>query len=320
MSKQKKKKSGVLSPAAQPNKNRPEASGGKSAKDRREERQREKRRQNQMYIAIGAGIVGLLVLVALIVRNLPAEAPIPVGVVERYADIPSGITDRQFPRLGNSGNTIAVVEYSSFGCSACAKFHKEVFPSLLERVKAGEISYTFVPLTTGSVPNALGAARAALCVQEQNLFWPYHDTLFSWVERFANGAFSPKRLETAVGELGLDVNAYNACITSDRVDRIIETARAQFRDTNFEGTPAIVVQGVELQSVELDDINAAIDERLALLSFTPSATEEAQTESATAAATAVLTEAPSESPTTELTVESTEVPTIEPTSEATPSN
>jgi len=316
MSQQKnKKKSVASSPAAQANKNKQEASSGKSAKDRREERQREKRRQNQLYIAIGAGVIGVLIVVALIVRNLPAEAPIPAGVVERYADIPTSTTDRQFPRLGDTGSTIAVVEYSSFGCSSCAVFHKDVFPSLLERIKAGEISYTFVPLTTGSVPNALGAARAALCVQEQGLFWPYHDTLFSWVEQFANGSFSAKRLETAVGELGLDVNAYNACITSGRPDRIMETAQAQFRDTNFEGTPAIVVQGVEIQSVELEAINAAIDERLALLNAAPSATEEP-----TAEATESATEAPTTEPTVESTEASTAEPTVESTAEPTPSN
>lgn len=319
MSQQKKKRSGS-SPAAPPEKRKNDASLNKSAKDRREERQREKRRQSQLTIAAIAGIIGVLVLVAMIVREIPAEAPIPPGVVERYTDVTASVTDRQFPRLGNTSNTIAVVEYSSFGCSACAVFHKEVFPSLLERIKAGEISYTFVPLTTGSVPNAVGAARAALCVQEQNLFWPYHDTLFSWVEQFANGSFSAKRLETAVGELGLDVNAYNACISSGRPDRIMEAAQAQFRTTNFSGTPAITVQGVEIQGVSLEAINTAIDERLALLNAAPSATEETPTESATETATEAATEAPTESATEVPTEAPTDSATEQPTAEATPSN
>ncbi len=319
MSQQKKKKSGS-SPAAQPDKRKNDAPTNKSVRERREDRQREKRRQMQLTIAAVAGIIGVLILVALIVRNLPAEAPIPAGVVERYADVTASVTDRQFPRLGNTSNTIAVVEYSSFGCSSCAVFHKEVFPSLLERIKAGEISYTFVPLTTGSVPNALGAGRAALCVQEQNLFWPYHDTLFAWVEQFANGSFSAKRLETAVGELGLDVNAYNACIGSARPDRIMEAAQAQFRTTNFTGTPAITVQGVEIQGVDLESINAAIDERLALLNAAPSATQETPTEQPTESPTESVTEQPTEQPTEAPTESPTESATEAPTAEATPSN
>lgn len=314
MSKEKRKRSGSKAPVS--------AAGpiNKSAKDRREERQREKRRQQQTTIALVIGAIAVLVLIAMIVRNLPADAPLPAGVVERYQDVPASVTDRQFPRLGSTNNTISVVEYSSFSCAACAVFHSDVFPSLLERIKRGEISYTFVPLTTGSVPNAQGAARAALCVQEQNLFWPYHDVLFSWQETFGNGAFSAKRLETAASELGLDVNAYNACITSNRPDQIMEAAQAQFRTTNFTGTPSVTVQGVELESTSLEAINQAIDARLQVMGVTPTTPEEPAatteavestpdepvvTEEATEAATEEPTEAPTDAPADDTTPEAT---------------
>lgn len=297
--------------------------------ERRQERLQEQRRQRIIIGVVGLVAVAAIAIVLALVLNTPAEAPIPEYALTRYEGLPTDVNESGFPRIGQTSNTVVVQELSSFSCPACAVFHEQVFPSLLERIKAGDISYIYVPLLTGSVPNAQGAARASVCAAEQGVFWPYHDMLFSWQGQFGNSAFAPKRLEAGAEALGMDVAAFNSCLTSDRAGAIINAADARARSVaGFSGTPSITVNGVLVEGNDLASVNAAIDNALALLRLsTPPVTEDpaagdpAATEEAPADATpeAEATEAePTEEPVTEEPAATQAAEEGEPTPEATP--
>jgi protein-disulfide isomerase len=241
------------------------------ARERQAERRQQQRRQQQLAIAASFAAVALIALVLIIIINQPAEAPIPSLAEARYENLVASTTERGYPRLGQTLNTVRVVEYSSFSCPACRAFHDEVFPTLLQRVERGEISFSFVPLLTGSIPNAEGAARAALCAGEQGKFWPYHDALFAWHGLYGNQAFSQNRLLTGIRELVLDVDAYNACLNSPRIGQIIDAAQREAQEalTTVE-TPAITIDGVAY-AASLDTINRAIDQRLLARGIVPGA-------------------------------------------------
>ncbi|HRL11736.1 MAG TPA: thioredoxin domain-containing protein [Aggregatilineales bacterium] len=266
--------------------------------ERRQERLQQQRRQR-----IIIGVVGLIAVAAIagllaVVLNTPAEAPVPDYALTRYEGLPTDVNESGFPRIGQTSNTVVVQELSSFSCPACAVFHEQVFPSLLERITAGDISYVYVPLLTGSVPNAQGAARAGICAAEQGVFWPYHDMLFSWQGQFGNSAFAPKRLEAGAEAVGMDVAAFNSCLTSDRAGAVLTAANARANAVaGFTGTPSITVNGVLVEGNDLASVNAAIDNALALLRLTtppvteqPAGDEPAVTEEAPAAEESAATE------------------------------
>jgi protein-disulfide isomerase len=175
---------------------------------------------------------------------------------------------------------VEVVEYSSFDCPACALFYENVMPELLDRVEAGEISFSYVPLFgTGSIANGQGAARAAVCAGEQDAFWTYHGALFTWQSTYGNQAFAGNRLRTGVTNLGLDMGEWDACFASDRPDEVLIAANGAANSLEgFTGTPTVTVNG-QIVPATIVDINAAID--LALASAPPvpetptEATEEA---------------------------------------------
>lgn len=227
------------------------------AKERRQERERQRRRNRQITLIAVIGIAAALLVGLLIVSSSPAEAPIPEGVLEKYDNITRTTTSEGYPRLGEPDAPVRVVEYSSFSCPACASFHDTVFPQLLERVREGEINFTFVPLQIGPIPNPGGAARAALCAGEQGLFWEYHDVLFDWHTRFGNTAFSSNRLTSGVSAMGLDAGAFNQCFNSDRISAIVETALL----SNISSTPSITVNDVTVEPT-LGAIESAIIQRL----------------------------------------------------------
>ena len=193
----------------------------------REARQRrqKQRRQNQRLLLLGfivaVAVVGVAVLV---VSNQPVEAFIPDELSARYAGIERSNSPEGYPRLGNADAPVTVEEYASFACPGCEAFHSDSFDAVLERVKDEQVLFTYVPLNTGSIPNAPGASRAALCAGQQNLFWEMHDVLFDWQTRYGNTAFSQNRLLTGVEALGLSSGTFTECFNSADISTTLDAA------------------------------------------------------------------------------------------------
>lgn len=278
-------------------------------RERRQQREQERKRQQRFLLAGVVAVVAVIFVIFLILAQIPAEANIPETAVEQYAGLPQSVTEEGFPVLGNPDAPVNVVEYSSFDCPSCQNFYNNVTPSLIDRARAGEISFTYVPLYgTGGIANGQGAARAALCTGEQDAFWTYHSALFTWQGQYANTAFTQGRLTGGVDSLGIDRAAWDSCFASSRPDTTLENAIAAAQGVEgFSGTPTIVVNG-EVVSPTLAAVNSAIDAALATSPVAPvpvdagaETTEEAPVEAdetpaveAEEAATAEVTEEASE--------------------------
>ena len=255
-------------------------------RERKQAREKQQRRNRQLVI-IGAVVIVAIGLIALsLVSNTPAEAPIPEGVETRYEGIERSRTVEGYPRLGDPDAPVRVEEFSSFSCPGCASFHETSFPALIDRVRTGEISFTYIPLQTGSIPNAKFSGKAALCAGEQDKFWEMHDVLFDWHTRFVNTAFSQNRLFAGAAALGLNESSFNSCMSGNPMEEVLSTAQGE----GINSTPTIRVNGstVGLDLSEINDaITAAIpagwtpssdNESLDTATEEPEATEEAATD------------------------------------------
>lgn len=289
-------------------------SGGRSiTRERRMERQKQKQRQQQITIAIGLAVVAVVAVIVFIFVNQPAEAPLPEGILDRYAGIPQGRTEDGFPILGNPSAPVRVEDFSSFSCPGCAQFQLNWHDEIVEQVQAGVISFTYVPLTLGSLPNAEGAAKAALCAGEQGAFFEMHDTLFNWHRTFGNQAFSQNRLVSGIENLGLNRGQYDSCIGSSRIDDIMESAVRVANARPVTATPTIFINGVQWNGTS--DLVETIQSALAATGLSPvplQVDDEATTEPDTGSETTPEAEDPAD---VEETPESDESGSIEPTDE-----
>jgi protein-disulfide isomerase len=225
-------------------------------RERKQERQKERQR-NQQYLIIGAIVVIVVAIVGFyVLANLPSDAPLP-ETLDRYAGIPQSVNNDGFPMLGDPSAPVEVVEHSSFSCTHCEEFHQSSFDELLERVRQGQIRFVYVPRDLGSVANAEGANRGAMCALEQGKFWEMHDILFFWHDRFVNGAFQGNRISSGAEALGLDMTAFNSCFNSDRTTDLLNLARTE----EISGTPTFKVNGTEVEA-SIEAITAAIDSLL----------------------------------------------------------
>ncbi|MBZ0301252.1 MAG: DsbA family protein [Anaerolineae bacterium] len=266
-------------------------------RERREEREKQRKRNRQLLLVGVIAAVAVILVVLLVISNLPADATIAPETVALYDGIPQSTTAEGFPLLGNPEAPVSVSEYSSFDCPHCAEFYESTIPALVERARAEDISFTYVPLFgTGGIFNGEGAAKAALCAGNQGEFWVYHGALFHWQTQFANQAFGANRLEAGAANLGLDVAAWKTCIQSDATNQVLVAANgAASQLDGFTGTPTIAVNGVIVQDANgvvsnaLPDINAAIDAALAVAPASPSNSNTAGAE-ATAEVTPEVTQ------------------------------
>lgn len=213
-------------------------------REARQRRQQQRRRSQRGLALLAVVIVAVVAAAMLIVSNQPVDVFIPPDLEDRYAGIARSFSPRGYPQLGDQDAPVTVDEFASFACPGCEALHSESLSAILDRVRSGQILFTYVPLQTGSIPNAAGAARAALCAGRQGMFWEMHDVLFDWQTRYANTAYSQARLLAGVSAMGLSESAFTNCFNSAAINETLTSAMME----DVTGTPTINVNGVSLAS------------------------------------------------------------------------
>lgn len=85
-----------------------------------------------------------------------------------------------------------------------------MLPQIYEKfVRTGKVELVFLDLPLPMHPHAFKAAEAAACAGDQKMFWDMHHHLFA-----NQDALAPDRLPVYAEELGLDVAAFQKCLSS----------------------------------------------------------------------------------------------------------
>lgn len=89
------------------------------------------------------------------------------------------------------------------------------------------------------------AAEASECAGEQGeeFFWLYHDYLFANQNGENRGAFEIENLKSFAGALGLDTEAFNACLDSGRYTSLVQEQAAFSSSIGVRSTPTFIING-----------------------------------------------------------------------------
>ncbi len=78
--------------------------------------------------------------------------------------LPSKLETGEEAFRGESGATVAIIEYADFECPFCGQYEHQVYPQISkDYVQTGKVKYFFRDLPLPMHPRAMGAARAAHC-------------------------------------------------------------------------------------------------------------------------------------------------------------
>lgn len=148
------------------------------------------------------------------------------------------------PFFGNPEAKVVVVEFGDFGCPFCKQNAPDLVKIRNEYADKIKFIWRDFPLTYLH-PEALMAAEAASCANEQGMFWPYHDLLYS-----KQGQYKEEiDMIAYANDLGLDESRFKDCLSGTRYE---SEAQIDFQDgirLGVKGTPTFYVNGVRLSGV-----------------------------------------------------------------------
>lgn len=101
------------------------------------------------------------------------------------------------------------------------------------------------------------AALAALAAHAQGKFWDYHDKVFS-----QSSSLSEKKLVDFANELNLDVAKFNLDRNSSQIMKQLNQELRSGQSAGVRGTPAVFINGVNLQNRSLQGASQMVDAEL----------------------------------------------------------
>jgi protein-disulfide isomerase/uncharacterized membrane protein len=156
------------------------------------------------------------------------------------------------PTMGSGDSAVTVVEFSDFLCPYCAKAAK--YLKLAEASNHGTARFIFrhYPLdsacnrkvSSNIHPGACLLAVGSVCAGEQNRFWEYHDIAFE-----TKGTISQPVVMEIASKLGLDLSAFNSCLTSDRGLAVVREDINAAVNAGVKSTPTLFINGRGLRGV-----------------------------------------------------------------------
>ena len=142
-----------------------------------------------------------------------------------------------FAMLGSKEAPLTIVEFTDYQCPFCQRFHTTSFGDLKKNyIDTGKVRFYSRDLPLDFHPNAMRAAEAARCANEQGQFWKLRDVM---------GA-NPSKLDmdsllADAADLKMDVNAFRACVESEKYKNAVQTDVMEAMKIGASGTPTFVI-------------------------------------------------------------------------------
>ncbi len=192
--------------------------------------------------------------------SMPAPPPAPAGRVPAGSPGKTGgkltdlgwsifhvpITDDDFV-FGAEDAPITVVEFADFECGYC-KMLSETIHTIRDKWKdKARFVFKFYPMDGDCNPRMGGekmhpdgctAAKASYCAGKQGKFWEAHDKLFTMQK-----ANQPDKVRGYMGELGVDLAAFDACLASPAPQNRINNDIRLAAIAGINGTPRMYING-----------------------------------------------------------------------------
>ncbi|MEH6649601.1 MAG: DsbA family protein [Motiliproteus sp.] len=163
-----------------------------------------------------------------------------------------------YPTKGNSQAKVTLVEFADYQCPHCKDAGPQVKKVLEKYPDQVRLVFRDFPINRSGISKKM--AEAAVCADQQEMYWPYHELAFARQSYLKT--VTPDML---ADELGLDMDAFNACISSGQGQTQVAESLAEARELGLTSTPSFFVNGRPLPHLHGDlaeQISALVDEEL----------------------------------------------------------
>ncbi len=238
----------------------PASTSTSAATTRRTARQqREAQRKRNRYIAYGIVAAGALLVIALIFW---VNRPRPIDIANVSTENPPNANGLAWG--APEGAAVVIQEFSDFQCPFCGRHATGTMPQLIERYANNpNVRYEFHPYAFIG-QESVDAAAAALCASDQNLFWPFHDTVYANQNGENLGTFSKANLKTIAEAVGLEMTQFNQCFDGGDKLQEVNRFRTEAAQLGVQSTPTFFINGQQVLGAQpASAFNGIIDQALA---------------------------------------------------------
>ncbi len=163
------------------------------------------------------------------------------------------------PYWGPEDAKLVIVEFGDFQCPYCLQAYpimKQIRNEYSDRIK---LIFRDFP-NIASHPDAINAALAADCANEQGQFWPYHDQLFDNQKNL-----SLENLKLLAAQINLNSNQFNDCLDNKKYMPEIQDDMQDGLKLGISGTPTFFINGIKVPGViPYETLKLIIDKSLSL--------------------------------------------------------
>jgi len=177
-------------------------------------------------------------------------------------DVGINLTIGDAPVLGNLDAPITIFEFSDFSCPFCAAangYNEEAIallkksdvnweaamPKVIEEyVKTGKAKIVFKYARghgTGQSAQIIG-----WCLNEQGLFWEFHDAAFANQGDISNF----DKMKQVALSLGADKNLLDSCLSSNKYNSKLNEDDNYSKSLGISGTPTFFVNGDKIEGAQ----------------------------------------------------------------------
>ena len=178
-------------------------------------------------------------------QQSPSSATPPATAQAQTTAQPIMVSLDDDPIRGEPNAPITIVEFSDFQCPFCARFHSNTWPQLEQNyISTGKVNFVYRDFPIQSIhPNAIPAALASECADEQGKFWEFHDMLFENQKRWQGLSIQTgiSTFKEYAQELGLNMDEFNSCLDSEKYAQEVNKDLQDGREYGVTGTPGFFV-------------------------------------------------------------------------------
>ena len=152
------------------------------------------------------------------------------------------------PILGDPSAPITIVEFGDYQCHQCYNWFHNTKPAIFqEYIETGKVNLVFVDLAFLG-RDSPKAAQATYCAEDQEMYWEYHDTLYTSQEsKIDSGWANTERLKAFAFNMELDMELFDSCLDSGKYSKRVQYNSQQARDHGIRGTPGFFIVGPDGQ-------------------------------------------------------------------------
>ncbi len=149
------------------------------------------------------------------------------------------------PLKGNPDAPITIVEFSDFQCPFCWRFYTQTLPLIEQNyMSTGKVNFVYRDFPITSIhPNAVSAALAGECADDQGKFWEMHNMIFENQKTWQDLEIlqSINLFKQYANEIGLNTDEFDLCVDSGKYLDEINNDLTDGRNYGVTGTPGFFV-------------------------------------------------------------------------------